>query len=307
MRQDAADEILVAEHDPAVAELIRRYLARDGLRVRCASTPEQTEAALGSLAGVAAVVLDLTMPGLDARAIRRLIRPRPSQQRGAQHWPAQQRGAQRRGSPLPTVAGPAPGAPVICLTAGETAQAAQALRPRHVGIGEESCVTRPFGPRTLVTRVRAAIRAGRDPGPVPRAAGRLRLDPARRLARLDGTDIALTGTEFDLLSCLVGCAGRAVSRDRLRRAVWGEDGGPGARSVDVYVAQLRAKMGPGNPIRTVRGTGYVLDTGDVPGDPGGPPGEPREPFRPGGQTGGRGPAATIGDAGHPMRGDNGTA
>ncbi len=82
MPDAAADEILVAEHEPAVAELIRRYLAKEGLRVRCARTPAETEAALAALAGPAAVILDLTMPGLDARAIRKLIRGGQQGRRG---------------------------------------------------------------------------------------------------------------------------------------------------------------------------------------------------------------------------------
>ena len=289
MRQVAADEILVAEHEPAVAELIRRYLAKEGLKVRCANTPEQTLAALAAPGGTgaAAVILDLTMPGLDARAIRKLVRgaplasgPQPSPRgRPLTAGPlaagpltagpltagplaagplAAGPPASRRGRPPQAVTGAAPGTPVICLTAGEATQAALGLRPRDIGVGEESCVSRPFGPRTLVERVRAAIRATRAPAAVPPGTGRLRLAPDRRQATMDGTAIALTGTEFDLLSCLLRSAGRTVPRDRLRQEVWGT-GGRNGRAVDVYIAQLRAKLGPGHGIRTVRGIGYVMD------------------------------------------------
>ena len=305
MRQVTADEILVAEHEPAVAELIRRYLAKEGLRVRCARTPQETEAALAGLAdppgpagppGPAAVILDLTMPGLDARAIRKLIRSGPHP---------------RRGRPQPAVARADPGAPVICLTGGEATQAAQGLRPRDLGIGPDSCVPRPFGPRALVTRVRAAVQAAREPAPVPHRAGRLRLEPDQRQVTLDGTGtgtgtgtgIALTGTEFDVLSCLVRSAGRAVPRDRLLQAVWGDSDSSRGRTVDVYIAQLRAKLGPGHGIRTVRGIGYALD----PGLPAPDPRRAAGPLQPGGQAGVRDAPATIGDAGHPIRGDSGTA
>ncbi len=299
MRDAAADEILVAEHEPAVAELIRRYLAKEGLRVRCARTPEQTEAALTGLAGPAAVILDLTMPGLDARAIRKLVR-------GGQ--PASRRGRPRHAvAAVAAAAAAAPGVPVICLTAGEGTQAAQGLRPRDIGVGQESCVTRPFGPRALVDRVRAAVRAAREPAAVPHGAGRLRLQPQPRQVTLDGTSISLTGTEFDLLSYLVHNAGTTVPRDRLRQAVWGGSDRTQPRTVDVYVAQLRAKLGPGHGIRTVRGIGYVMDaetTTPVPA--GGPAGLP-DALGPGGRAGGQKPPATIGCAGHPIRGDNGTA
>ena len=294
-----AAEILVAEHEPAVAELIRRYLAREGLRVRCARTAEETTAALAGCRA-AAVVLDLTMPGLDAREIRKLIRDQAPAPRPASTPPA--------GMP-PVAVRPAravPGAPVICLTAGEGTQAAPALRPRDVGVGQESCLSRPFGPRTLVSRVRAAARTQPRPPAAAHNAGLLRLEPAARRVRFDGTEITLTGTEFDLLSCLMLRAGRTVPRDRLKQAVWGRDGengGNGGRAVDVYIAQLRAKLGPGNGIRTVRGIGYVLDPGAM--NPG--PAGARAGLQPGGQAKRPKPPATIVDAGLPIRGDSGTA
>lgn len=258
-------EILVAEHDPAVAELIRRYLVKEGLRVQSVSTPGQTAAAL-TASHATAVVLDLTMPGLDAREIRKLIRARRA-------------------------------ARVICLTAGEAPRAVHGLRPRDIGVGQDACLARPFGPRTLVSRVRALVRAAQA-ADVPtglgatHTAGRLRLEPACARATRDGVDLALTSTEFDVLSYLVRSAGRAVRRESLRHAVWGENGAATDRIVDVYIAQLRAKLGPGNGIRTVRGIGYVMDSVAAAAGP---------------AAGGPDPPATIGDAGHPIRGDNGTA
>jgi DNA-binding response OmpR family regulator len=238
-----------------VAELIRRYLAKEGLRARCVRTAAETEAALAGPAGAAAVVLDLTMPGLDARAIRKLIRG------GAP--------SSRRGRPQPAVTGAGAGVPLICLTAGPGAQAAPGLRPQDIGVDPESCVPRPFGPRTLVARVRAAARPG--PPADPHGAGRLWLRPGQRRVTLDGTEIALTGTEFDVLSCLARQAGRTVTRHRLRQAVWGRSGGPGDRTVDVYIAQLRTKLGPDHGIRTVRGIGYVLDPQTATTGPAGSP------------------------------------
>jgi DNA-binding response OmpR family regulator len=196
---------------------------------------------------------------------------------------------------------------VICLTAGEARQASQGLRPRDIGVGPESCVARPFGPRALAGLVRAAVRAAREPAAVPHTAGRLRLEPQRRQATLDGTEIALTGTEFDVLSCLARSAGRTVPRDRLRQAVWGENGGPDGRTVNVYIAQLRAKLGPGHGIRTVRGIGYVMDPRPAAADPADAQRDTGPALRPGGRTGRLRAPATIGGAGHPIRGDNVTA
>ena len=270
-----------------MAELIRRYLAKEGLRVHCTRTADQTQAALAGLTSAAAMVLDLTMPGLDARAIRKLVRG------GAP--------SSRRGRPQPAVIGAGAGVPLICLTAGVGAHAAQGLRPQDIGVGQEACVTRPFGPRTLVTRVRAAARPG--PPPAPHAAGRLWLRPAQRRVTLDGTEIALTGTEFDVLSCLARQAGRTVTRHRLRQAVWGRGGGPGDRTVDVYIAQLRAKLGPGHGIRTVRGIGYVLDPQTATTGPDGSP----DGLQPGGRASRQSAPATIVGAGHPTGGNSETA
>jgi DNA-binding response OmpR family regulator len=305
------DEILVAEHDQAVAELIRRSLAREGLRVRAARTAAETAEELANCRA-AVVVLDLTMPGLDARQIRRMIRPGPA---ASARTPAARRGRPHRHRGHPTVRGPAADVPVICLIPGEGSHAAQGLRPRDAGVDPGACLARPFGPRTLVDRVRAAARSV-QPRPVPGSisAGRLSVHPASRRATLDGAEIPLTSTEFDVLSCLARSAGRAVPRAALRAAVWGagsdgagSDGAgsggagsgaaaPGDRIVDVYIAQLRTKIGPIHGIRTVRGVGYVLDEIAHDGT-----------LNPGGQSGAQEPPATIGDAGHPSRGDSGNA
>jgi DNA-binding response OmpR family regulator len=304
-----SDEILVAEHDQAVAELIRRYLAREGLKVRAAGTAVGTAAELAECRA-AVVVLDLTMPGLDAREIRRMISTRPAPpgrtstarpaRPPAARPPAGRPPATRRGHPHPTVSGPAADIPVICLIAGEGAQSGQGLRPRDIGVDPDSCLARPFGPRTLVTLVRAAARSAQPRhDEASHTAGRLTVHRASRRATVDGAEISLTGTEFDVLACLMRSAGRTVRRAALRAEVWGEDGSgepPGDRIVDVYVAQLRAKIGPIHGIRTVRGIGYVLDVTAHDGT-----------LNPGGQSSAQKPPATIRDAGHPTRGDSGRA
>jgi DNA-binding response OmpR family regulator len=307
-----SDEILVAEHDHAVAELIRRYLAKEGLRVRAAGTAAETAAELAECRA-AVVVLDLTMPGLDAREIRRMIRSRPTPSSLAR--PGRPPAA-RRAQSHPTVSNavsntvsrPSAGVPVICLIAAEGPHSGQGLRPQDIGVDPEACLARPFGPRTLVAQVRAAVRRARPRSAGPsQTAGRLTVHPASRRATVDGTEIPLTGTEFDVLACLMRNAGRTVPRAALRAAVWGpqrEDGGgaapgdgaPGDRIVDVYIAQLRTKIGPTHGIRTVRNIGYVLDGNAHDGT-----------LNPGGRSGAHKPPDTIGDAGHPTRGDSGSA
>jgi DNA-binding response OmpR family regulator len=234
--------VLLAEHEPEVAEMSARYLRRDGLRVRLVTSPEPT---LAELAGGpdAAAVIDLTMPGLDPRRIRR----------------AQSSITGR--------------IPVIFLVGDARAPRPRGLAVRNGTAGARRWLARPFSPRQLVALVREVMA---DSG-----------EPARSAPRLDP---ALTATESAVLATLIDHPGRVLSRRQLLIAA----GRPGAgeRAADVYIAQLRAKLGPAWPVRTVRGTGYILD-------PGGPiPGgqSPRPPDR----------RATIGGAPVPMRGDERT-
>jgi DNA-binding response OmpR family regulator len=227
--------VLLAEHEPEVAEMSARYLRRDGLRVRLVTTPEL---ALAGLTGGpdAAAVLDLTMPGLDPRHIRRALRT-----------------------------------PVIFLVAGP--------RPRGLGAGgARRWLGRPFSPRQLVTMVRdvltetalaqalnaqaagaqaASAQAAGRAVPEDRIIGRLRLDGPSRTAIADGMRVPLTATEFAVLAAMMDHPGRVVSRRRLLAAAGREAAGD--RAVDVYIAQLRAKIGSAGEIRTVRGAGYAID------------------------------------------------
>ena len=224
-----------------------RYLRRDGLEVRLVTSPELTLAELTSGPDAAAVI-DLTMPGLDPRRIRRALRT-----------------------------------PVIFLVAGSGGP-----RPRGLAVrGQRRWLARPFSPRQLVTMVRdvlaqaqaeaqaqrtpAARSAEPAPAPVPVApnAGAWRLDHPTRSAVSGGHRVPLTATEFAVLAALANHPGRVLSRRQLLAAAGRH--GTGDRAADVIIAQLRAKLGPTpktpkNPenqptcaIRTIRGVGYVLD------------------------------------------------
>jgi DNA-binding response OmpR family regulator len=227
--------VLVADHEPEVAELARRYLERAGLRVLVTGSPADTIRALaGQTAGEPgaaqasgasgapdAFVIDLTMPGLQVRAIRQAL---------------------------------APAVPIVFLQhRGES-------RPH--GLNSPPAVrrwlTRPFSPRTLVVAVAELLHPVADQW---RAAANGGADRGRHEIVVDGRDVSLTRTEFALVTALAGQPGRVLSRQRLLAALESERGKrPSARAVDVYIAQLRAKLGAG-AIRTVHGVGYVLDPG----------------------------------------------
>lgn len=222
--------VLLAEHEPEVAEMSARYLRRDGLRVRLVTTPELALADLTS--GLDAVaVLDLTMPGLDPRRIRRALRT-----------------------------------PVIFLVAGPRGPRPRGLARSGGTTGPRRWLARPFGPRQLAAMVRDLL-AGPAPArgaePAERTAGRLRLDGRSltvRTAVADGQPVTLTATEFAVLAAMLDHPGRVLSRRQLLTAAGRQAAGD--RAADVYIAQLRAKIGldPGTGvIRTVRGVGYAMD------------------------------------------------
>src|SRR5690348_16023283 len=217
--------VLLAEHEPDVAEMSARYLRRDGLLVRLVTTPEQalaqltTELAGGqdATSGLDLTVLDLTMPGLDPRRLRRALRT-----------------------------------PVIFLAA-----CPQGPRPRGLArgpAGPRRWLTRPFGPRQLVALARDVLAEAPQ---APIGPDQARTD---RAAERAGGALRLTPAESAILAALLAQPGRVLSRRQLLIAAGRQAAGD--RAADVYIAQLRAKLeaaGEPGAIRTVRGAGYVAD------------------------------------------------
>jgi two-component system OmpR family response regulator len=218
--------VLVVEDDPAIADLVRLYLTRDGFGVHVAHDGEAGLTAAQRLRP-RACVLDIALPGLDGIEICRRLR--------AAHDPV----------------------PVIFLTARDD----EVERILGLEMGADDYVTKPFSPRELVARLRAVLRrSDGQPGRPTRRVGPVTLDPLRRQTTVDGVPVTLTSTEFDLLHHLMSRPGQVFSRDQLLSAVWGYADVSGTRTVDVHIAQVRAKLGPAaSIIRTVRGVGYTAD------------------------------------------------
>jgi len=222
--------VLVVEDDRAIADLVSLYLRRDGFGVQVETSGDAALAAVRRLRPVA-VVLDIGLPGTDGIQVCRAMRAESD-------W-----------------------TPVLFVTARDD----EVDRVLGLELGADDYVTKPFSPRELVARVRTVLR--RADGP-PAADTRLRLgrtvlDVGQRRVWTDQdgqpVEVPLTSTEFDLLAYLMRHPRRVFERAQLLSAVWGYTAAAGTRTVDVHVAQLRAKLGDACPIRTVRGVGYAAD------------------------------------------------
>jgi DNA-binding response OmpR family regulator len=232
--QDASrGRALVVEDEPHIRELVSLHLGLEGLHV----TPAADGEAALRLAGAEPfdiVVLDLMLPKIDGisvcRAIRRL--------------------------------GTNGDVPILMLTAKREES------DKVVGLesGADDYLTKPFGVRELVARVRALLRRPRaqkttaDNAAEPLAVGPLRVDPARRQVMVDSRAVDLTPHEFDVLYLLASKPGIVFSREVLLERVWTSDVHVTERSVDTLIKRLRQKIesDPAEPklILTVWGTGY---------------------------------------------------
>ncbi|HVC07187.1 MAG TPA: response regulator transcription factor [Solirubrobacterales bacterium] len=146
--------------------------------------------------------------------------------------------------------------PILVLSAvGEEEQKVRALEA-----GADDYVTKPFGPRELVARLRAAMRraSGGEEEPTVEAGG-LRVDLAARSVSRDGEEIHLTPTEFGLLRTLILNRGRLMTHRALLTAVWGPAYSEDTATLRTHVANLRRKIEPSEGERLIRtdpGVGY---------------------------------------------------
>lgn len=217
--------ILVVEDEKAISDLLRLYLQREGFTVHAESDgPGGLTAARTK--HPAAIILDVGLPGMDGTEVCRTLR-------GEDNW-----------------------VPIIFCTARDD----EVDRVLGLELGADDYVTKPFSPREVVARVKSLIRRSalstRESGPLVN--GGVSVDTVQRRVFVDGTEVSLTATEFDLLAHLMSEPGRVFNRDQLLAEVWGYASVVGTRTVDVHVAQLRGKLGDSSPIRTVRGVGYSV-------------------------------------------------
>jgi DNA-binding response OmpR family regulator len=214
--------LLLVEDDTKLVRALRVGLEREGYAVDAAETGD-VALDLATANDYDAVVLDVMLPGIDGFTVCRQLR-------GEGRW-----------------------MPVLMLTARTDISD----RIRGLDAGADDYLVKPFDFGELLARLRALLRRGpAEVRPVV-AIGDLRINGATRVVTRDGEAIELTAREYDVLEFLARRPGRVVSRSELLEEIW-EDYEGSPNIIDVYVGYLRKKLGRA-VIRTVRGTGFVLE------------------------------------------------
>jgi len=218
--------ILVVEDDPAVRKVLRRLFETEGYVVELQG---DGRGALESFqaSAPAAVVLDLRLPRLSGRDLCKEIKAQ------------------------------APTLPIVVLSAASDVSDKVLL----LELGADDYVTKPFSPRELLARVRAALRhTARTPEAQVVSFDGISLDFRKMEVKRDGVPVVLTAQEFKTFQFLVQNADRVITRDELLNEVWGYQNYPSTRTVDNHILKLRQKLekDPSSPVhfRTVHGMGY---------------------------------------------------
>lgn len=224
--------ILIVDDDPEIRTLLARYLTGQGFRVQVAANRRECESRIAQ-ALPDLVVLDVMLPDGSGLEICRDLH--------AHH----------------------PHLPVIMLTALKE----DVDRIIGLEIGADDYLGKPFNPRELVARIKAVLRRAvhdepeADPGRRYDMAGFAIDVELRSITAPDGSEVELTGAEFDLLRVFLERPGRLLSRDQLLDLTQGRDRDPLDRSIDVLMSRLRRKLGEkldAPAFKTVRNGGYQL-------------------------------------------------
>jgi len=224
----AREKILVVEDELDILEVIEYNLSREGFRV-LSSRDGSDALRIARNDAPDLVLLDLMLPRLDGLEVCRRLK-----------------------SDAVTS-----GIPIIMVTAkGEESDIVLGL-----GLGADDYVTKPFGPKELVARVKAVMRRGllkTDEGITSRVeAGGIVVDADRHEVSVDDRPVPFTPTELRLLHLLMSNPGRVFTRDQLLSRVIGEGAFVVGRNIDVHVRSIREKLGHRrDAVETVRGVGY---------------------------------------------------
>jgi two-component system, OmpR family, alkaline phosphatase synthesis response regulator PhoP len=226
--------VLIVDDEPAIVRLVRDYLERAGFEVTTASNGEEALQVFAR-SRPDLVILDLTLPRMDGLDVARAIR--------------------RAGE-----------VPIIMLTA----RTEEADRVAGLELGADDYVTKPFSAREIVARVRAVLRRAQGAAmqdDIVRVGESIVLDAPRMQVQVEGHDVLLTATEFQLLLHMARQPGRVFTRAQLLDAVHGVAVESYERAIDAHVKNIRRKIEPDprspRHLQTVFGVGYRLVDGDA--------------------------------------------
>lgn len=219
-------KILIIDDEPSIVNLVTAYLKPEGYEVLTATDgPSGLKAARAFKPDL--VILDIMLPGMDGIELLSRLR------RESEVY-------------------------VILLTA-KTEETDKVV---GLSVGADDYVTKPFSPRELTARVKAALRrlqTGTGSDTSVYSFQHLRMDAGARTVSVDEHPVELTAIEFDLLKALVESRGRVLAREQLLEKVWGGEYFGEQRVVDVHLGHVRQKLGREDLIVTVRGVGYRFE------------------------------------------------
>jgi two-component system phosphate regulon response regulator PhoB len=225
----AKKKILVVDDEEDILELVRYNLAREGYKILCASSGEDgLKVAKAEKPNL--IVLDLMLPGIDGLDVTRRLKADDATRK----------------------------IPIVMLTAkGEESDIVTGLE-----LGAEDYITKPFSPRVLVARIKAALRRELKGVIAEREVIQIHeitIHPGRHEVLVNEKPVQLTFTEFGILYLLIKKPGWVFTRNQIVDAVRGDDYYVTDRSVDVQIVGLRKKLGKaGKHIETIRGVGYKV-------------------------------------------------
>lgn len=222
--------VLVVEDEPTLATAIAQRITAEGWTARVASDGASAVQA-ASMLRPDLVIMDIMLPVMDGlEATKRIVAERP--------------------------------VPVLILTARDD----EADKVIGLGAGADDYMTKPFSMRELIARCKALLRRVERAKVIAKNSeneklldfGSMVIDPAQRIVTVNGEQVHLTPTEFDLLATLARRPKSVLTREKLLEEVWDWVDASGTRTVDSHVKALRHKLGA-DTIRTVHGVGYAFE------------------------------------------------
>lgn len=222
-----SERILIVDDEPAITSALNYYFVQAGYQTLLAYTGSEALEKLSLDPDL--VILDIMLPDIDGYQICQHIREQPQY------------------------------TPIVMLTAKDTLQE----KVLGLDLGADAYLTKPYQLPELLAQVRALLRLVKQQERLQLNCGPIELWVDEGIVRCAGKELALTTTEFELLSLLMQRQGRVLGRETLLRTIWGYEGcHANTRTIDTHIQRLRTKIeaDPKNPklLMTIRGFGYRL-------------------------------------------------